>query len=83
MKKLVFFLIVTTIAYSQSDTEIYLYQLTNSNGEYEITSGKNISNNPGYDSQPHFYSKKLYLHLLEINKQTLLNTIWKLVKLNI
>ena len=70
MKKLVFFLIVTTIAYSQSDTEIYLYQLTKSNDEYKITTGKNISNNPGYDSQPHFYSKKSIVFASTRNKQT-------------
>jgi len=58
MKKLVFLLLTTTIAFSQSNTEVYLYNLSNDNGNYAITSGINISNNPGYDSQPHFYSSK-------------------------
>ena len=55
MKKLLFFLFITTITFAQSNTEVYLYEIINDNGNWSVGKGKNISNNPGYDSQPHFY----------------------------
>ncbi len=70
MKKLFFFLFATASIFAQSNTEIYLYKLSNTNGNYKITVGKNISNNPGYDSQPHFYSKKSVIFSSTRNKQT-------------
>jgi len=70
MKKLFFFLFATSSIFAQSNTEIYLYKLSNTNGNYKITEGKNISNNPGYDSQPHFYSKKAIIFSSTRNKQT-------------
>jgi hypothetical protein len=60
MKKLLFFLLATSFTFAQNNTEVFLYDLVNVNGNYTITSGKNISNNPGYDSQPHFYYKKSF-----------------------
>ena len=69
MRHFLFFLI-TTISFAQSNTEVFLYDLTNNNGVYKITNGKNISNNPGYDSQPHFYSKKSIVFASTRNKQT-------------
>ena len=64
------FLFITTISFAQSNTEVFLYNLSNINGNYKITTGKNISNNPGYDSQPHFYSKKSIVFASTRNKQT-------------
>lgn len=57
MKKLLFFLLASNGIFAQTNTEIFLYKLTDSDTVIS-TSGKNISNNIGYDSQPHFYSKK-------------------------
>jgi Tol biopolymer transport system component len=70
MKKLFFFLFITSISFAQSNTEIHLYKLSNTNGNYKVSTGKNISNNPGYDSQPHFYSKKSIVFSSTRNKQT-------------
>ena len=70
MKKLLFFLFVTSLAMSQSNTEVYLYEITNNKGNWSVGKGKNISNNPGYDSQPHFYSKKSIVFSSTRNKQT-------------
>ena len=70
MKKLLFFLFASSTVFAQSNTEVFLYNLSSTNGNYSITTGKNISNNPGYDSQPHFYSKKSIVFASTRNKQT-------------
>lgn len=70
MKKILFLLLTSSFVYSQTNTEVHLYTLSNINGSYKITTGKNISNNPGYDSQPHFYSKKSIVFASTRNKQT-------------
>lgn len=70
MKKIFFLLFATSITFAQTNTEVFLYDLSNNNGKYKVTSGKNISNNPGYDSQPHFYSKKSIVFSSTRNKQT-------------
>ncbi len=70
MKKLIFFLFATSITFAQTNTEVFLYNLSNHNGKFKVTSGKNISNNPGYDSQPHFYSKNSIVFSSTRNKLT-------------
>lgn len=70
MKKLLLVLFISSFVNAQSNTEIYLYHLKKDNDTYTITSGKNISNNLGYDSQPFFYSKKSIIFSSTRNKQT-------------
>lgn len=70
MKKLYILLFITTICVAQTNTEVYLYDLTTTSGKWKVGSGKNISNNEGYDSQPSFYSKKSILFSSTRNKQT-------------
>ena len=70
MKKLLFFLLATTFAVAQTNTEVYLFELNNNKGNWTVGSGKNISNNPGYDSQPYFYSKNSIIFSSTRNKQT-------------
>ena len=53
MKKLILLLLITLI-YSQTPTEVYLFELSKVNGQYSLTNPINISNNPGYDNQPSF-----------------------------
>ena len=53
MKKLILLLLITLI-YSQTPTEVYLFELSKVNGQYSLTNPVNISNNPGYDNQPSF-----------------------------
>ena len=47
-------LLSTIIIYSQQDTEVYLFDYSNSKPLPILTNPKNISNNPGYDNQPSF-----------------------------
>ena len=71
MKTILFFLFATSFAIAQTNTEVYLFELTNNNkGSWSVGNGKNISNNPGYDSQPFFYSKDAIIFSSTRNKQT-------------
>ena len=56
MKLLTFLFIsfIPYLAFAQTDIEVYLFDLSYSNGTYTISNPLNISNNPGYDSQPSF-----------------------------
>jgi hypothetical protein len=57
--------------YSQPNTEIYLFDLNNSDGNYSISNPSNISHqNPGYDNQPHFTSDGSILYTGTNNGQT-------------
>lgn len=58
MKPIIYILttIAVAVAYTQPNTEIYLFDLDkNANGEYTISSPLNISENEGYDNQPSFW----------------------------
>ena len=72
MKKTIFLLFISvyTFSFSQSDTEVYLFDLNKSKDEYSLSNKKNISNNPGYDSQPHFYDANTILFSSTRNGQT-------------
>ena len=37
-----------------ADSEIYLFNLKAQDSKYQLSNGRNISNNPDYDSQPYF-----------------------------
>ncbi|RUA07941.1 MAG: hypothetical protein DSY82_07545 [Flavobacteriia bacterium] len=47
-------LLVYFSLYAQEATEIYLFDLIQTEDSYELTNPKNISDNPGYDNQPSF-----------------------------
>lgn len=64
------FLFISAISFAQTNTEVYLYDLSFENERYVVKDGKNISNNPRYDSQPHFYSKKSIIFSSTRGKQT-------------
>lgn len=71
MKKflyLVLFSGFTTLA--QTNTEVYLFDLTKKDDGYSLTNKKNISSNKGYDSQPHFYDNNTILFSSSRNGQT-------------
>ena len=72
MKKtiLLFFISIYTFSFSQSETEVYLFDLNKSKDGYSLSNRKNISNNPGYDSQPHFYDANTILFSSTRNGQT-------------
>ncbi|WBX75190.1 nuclear transport factor 2 family protein [Tenacibaculum ovolyticum] len=70
MKKIFLFLLVSNITLAQTNTEIHLFDISNKEGKYIISNGKNISNNEGYDSQPHFYDDENILFASTRNNQT-------------
>ncbi|WP_237275349.1 nuclear transport factor 2 family protein [Tenacibaculum ovolyticum] len=70
MKKIFLFLLVSNITFAQTNTEIHLFDISNKEGKYIISNGKNISNNEGYDSQPHFYDDENILFASTRNNQT-------------
>ena len=72
MKKAIFFLFsfIYAFSFSQSDTEVYLFDINKSNNGYSLSNQKNIPNNPGYDSQPHFYDAQTLLFSSTRNGQT-------------
>ena len=41
--------------FSQTNTEVHVFDIVKTEKGYNLTNGKNISNNKGYDSQPFFY----------------------------
>ncbi|MFD1064203.1 nuclear transport factor 2 family protein [Winogradskyella litorisediminis] len=71
MKSIVYLLLfafaTTTLA---QNTEVYLFDITNSNGELALTNQRNISNNKGYDNQPSFYNDNLVSFVSTKNGQT-------------
>ncbi|TAI49200.1 nuclear transport factor 2 family protein [Flagellimonas allohymeniacidonis] len=52
---LIVFLGMAIILNSQTNTEVYLFDLDWKNGEISLSNPKNISNNDGYDNQPSFW----------------------------
>lgn len=56
MKRILQFLVVIIplAVWCQPNTEVYLFDLSTENNQIQLTNGKNISNNDGYDNQPSF-----------------------------
>lgn len=54
-------LLLFSISYAQPSTEVYLLDISNSNEGMTFSNFKNISNDPGYDSQPFFATNNLIL----------------------
>lgn len=50
--------------------EIFVFDIVAEGKELHFKNGKNISNNPGYDNQPSFYSDDILLYSRTINGQT-------------
>lgn len=57
-------------SYTQSETEIFLFEIEQNNSIIEIKNGKNISNNQGYDNQPSFFDDDKILYASTRNGQT-------------
>ncbi len=58
---LLLFCIACNCINAQSDTEVYLFDITTSKGKLYLTNQKNISNQEGYDNQPFFLGKNALL----------------------
>ncbi|WP_299211821.1 nuclear transport factor 2 family protein [uncultured Aquimarina sp.] len=55
---------------AQSDTEIYLFDISINENVLELKNQRNISNNDGYDNQPSFYNDNIVLFAATRNGQT-------------
>lgn len=63
-------LIFSCYAFAQTDTEVYLFDLTTENETFNLTNKRNISANPGYDNQPSFYDDETVLFAATRTDQT-------------
>ncbi|MGG5487224.1 DUF6265 family protein [Gaetbulibacter sp. PBL-D1] len=73
MKKIVLLsvtFLLSAFAFSQQDTEIFLFNIESPSSNISVTSGKNISNNEGYDNQPSFMNNDYILFSSNRNGQT-------------
>ncbi|EDP70241.1 putative orphan protein; putative signal peptide [Flavobacteriales bacterium ALC-1] len=60
----------TSFIFSQSNTEVFLFDLETNNSKIELKNGKNISNNEGYDNQPSFIDDRYIAFASTRNGQT-------------
>lgn len=71
MKKLaLLLLLISSTIMAQIHTEVHLFDIIEKDGKWLVTNSKNISNNDGYDSQPHFYDTNTVLFASTRNTQT-------------
>ena len=71
MKKItILILFIASTIVSQTNTEVFLFDIKKTETGYELTNKKNISTNEGYDSQPHFYDNYALLFASSRNGQT-------------
>ncbi|MFP4845700.1 nuclear transport factor 2 family protein [Winogradskyella sp. PE311] len=55
---------------AQTNTEIYLFDLSKEKNKITLNNSKNISNNDGYDNQPSFFDDRYILFASTRNEQT-------------
>ena len=55
---------------SQSNTEVFLFDLDTNNSQIQVKNGVNLSNNEGYDNQPSFLNDRYILFASTRNGQT-------------
>lgn len=67
---LIILLYFPSIAQNPPDTEIFLFNIEKKNGIFQVEKGRNISQNPGYDNQPSFYTNDLVIYARTRNGQT-------------
>lgn len=71
--KLYFFILFSlffTVSFSQSNTEVFLFDLDSNTSKIELKNGKNLSNNEGYDNQPSFLDERYIVFASTRNGQT-------------
>jgi hypothetical protein len=70
--RLLFLLFLSTPLFAQVSTnnEIFLFDVISENNELRLENGNNISQNPGYDNQPSFYSEEVLIYARTFEGQT-------------
>ncbi|WP_157957288.1 nuclear transport factor 2 family protein [Winogradskyella tangerina] len=63
-------LLFSYLSNAQSNIEIFLFDLETKNSRIEVSNGKNISNNEGYDNQPSFMNNDYILYASTRKGQT-------------
>jgi len=64
------FFVSFTINSQSINTEVLLFDITKNADKIELKNQRNISNNDGYDNQPHFYNDNLITYVSTRNNQT-------------
>jgi hypothetical protein len=64
------FLFTCSLLIAQSNTEVFVINLEFSGNGFNIENFKNVSNNPGYDSQPFFIDNEHIVYARTYNNQT-------------
>lgn len=67
-------LCIANTVFSQTDSEVFLLELSSENESFTVSNIQNISNNLGYDSQPYFFDNETLLYARTENGQTEINT---------
>ncbi|MGS2726944.1 nuclear transport factor 2 family protein [Psychroserpens sp. BH13MA-6] len=62
--------VVCSIGFSQSNTEVFLFDIETMGSKIAVKNGKNLSNNDGYDNQPSFLDDRYILFASTRNGQT-------------
>ncbi len=72
MKKLLFLFIIATtlIGFSQENSEVFVFDISQAYEGIELLNARNISNNEGYDNQPSFISNESLVFAGNNNGQT-------------
>ncbi|MFD2561379.1 hypothetical protein [Aquimarina rubra] len=60
----------TSLLFSQTETEVYLFDISIKGDVLSLKNQRNISDNPGYDNQPFFYNDNIVLFAGTRNGQT-------------
>ncbi|NNE33290.1 MAG: SnoaL-like domain-containing protein [Winogradskyella sp.] len=69
-KLLILAFLTYSLCYSQTNTEIFLFDIDQNQSQIELKNGKNLSNNPGYDNQPSFYNDRYIIYASNRTDQT-------------
>jgi hypothetical protein len=64
------FLFTCSLLIAQSNTEVFVMDLEFSENDFNIENIKNVSNNPGYDSQPFFINNDHIVYARTFDNQT-------------
>lgn len=67
---IILFSLIYSLSFSQSNTEIFLFDLEINSSKIELKNGKNISKNEGYDNQPSFLDDRYIAFASTRNGQT-------------